>query len=391
MRTHDQNAFHVSKVGAAQSIFSSAQTTTFGCTNQVSIPAQTAVSQSAFQSGAFLDFIVPRTPAGKIQEISLEVKLTNPTANVMTLCPSAFLLDKCEFYFGQSISEQHQGLSLHMKKMYTSTDVQIQTLQTPHNTTVVGSPAFVTISPGESRTMYIDLSVGSFVGLVPVLLKEDLRARVYFEKDSVWSNGTGFHLDNCVMYCEFAILDATELTNIASVYQSGKFNHRYIESRIARTAQILSPSQTYTHQLNNMHGSYIALFHFLQAQSPTVSDLWMTQPGVDTVSLRDPSSQLLLSNSVLTSEYYRYVKAREFASTYLSTNYTTPLIFTEKLMQDWITASHSGSYFLKASGESISFSTKSSVTPNSSHDLVLVGLHVSALRVGADSKVTILR
>ena len=85
---------------------------------------------------------------------------------------------------------------------------------------------------------------------------------------------------------------------------------------------------------------------------------------------------------MLSAKDHLVISSISFPSPYLDVKNVTPVVFSSNLFSDLRFGTANGSVILRAQGEVLHFSTNSAVgLGGDSHDVVCMGLHVSAFRI----------
>ena len=390
-KTSNDNKYIASQVGKVKNVFPAYQTTSFSTLESTIVQPQTAVSRSSFASGAFIDFILPKTQK-RLNEVSVEFNIQNPNDTTAFLPMSYSLIDRVEYYSGQSFITSIDGFTFYLNSKLFQTDREIESMKTFTNSKVGGIAVnFASLGQGQSKTLYVDIT-SPLQNLVPGFLIEDIKIRIFLNKEENWNIGTalGVELLQLRLMCELVNLSSDEVAHVADKYATGQLTMRYIEPRMTRTRMTLNPSSTYTHMLNNLHGRFLGFLCFTQYSDKTFQNSWNITDEIDLIHISDESNQIMLGGSTLPASFYTYQHARNFASSMLNDTKLIPLLFSQQIYKDFRSGSVSGSTFIKSVGENITFTTKSSVPSNHESEFCVLGYHTSALRI-QNGKIVVLR
>jgi len=345
-----------------------------------------AVPEKLFQSGGgYIDFTLPRLTK-KIDELTLSMTIKNPSVTAaINMLPNVVTITHVEYFSGTSFLMTSDFMAIRTKELMTQTsDKHLATSKYSNvriDPATGGALTFdASINPLEQRTVFLSLT-GCFHGLIPGFLNEDLRLRVHFADDKVFSSAeSGLLLTSATVLLETCVLQEAELAEVEAVYRSNKLSIRYFEPRVQRIPVSLAASGTYQVNLQNFFGNFVSLWVMLQYQSGVTADAISTLEELETLWITDASNQTMFGGLIHSKDWLRYSASRYYPSACLGNAHIYAFNASMHPAQDIVTGSHGGSFALHAKGESLNFTTASTM---GSHDrqVTIIGWHASCLRV----------
>lgn len=369
------------------SLFPRHQTSSHDTIDTHSVISTQAVPNMMFQNGGgYIDFTLPRLMK-KIDEITLEVMIKNPSAILSRLMLAAVqCVTHVEYFSGTSFLMSTDFLAMRMKHLMTQTSDRVLATSPFTNIRIDSKDgAYATydngIETGEEKTFFIPVT-GCFHSLIPGFLNEDLRIRVHFADEANFSGADfGLYLTGSRLLVEATNLLPAELSEVEAVYRSNTLSVRYYEPRVQRIPIVIGGSGTYQVNLQNFFGNFVSLWVLIQNQAIALTTGVLTLDEVDRLWMSDASGQTMFGGLVHTSEWLRYSNARFYPSAFLASTFMYAFNASQHPQQDLLTGSHGGSFALHAKGESLNFITKSTVSSNSARHVVVIGWHASCLRI----------
>ena len=385
--THRETSFIRTRGGEnVVSLFPRNQLSSMNTLDTHSVIAQQAVPANIFQSGGgYVEFVLPRL-SKKLDNLTLEIKVTNSHATDSKSILAAFqMLDRIEYFAGTSFLMSMDYLAMRLKDVMTKNTEHYTSASRYTNERIVADSGFTSIrdssiSALETRVFFLPVTE-CFHSLIPAFLHEDLRMRVHFAKETDFSGAdSSIVLTGARLLLEACVLQPQELSEIRAVYQSDKLTVRYFEPRVQRVPMSLSSQSTYQVSLSNFYGSFCSLWVLSQLQGATLLNGLTSYAEFEQLWLTSASNEVMLGGLNHSAEWLQYSAARFYNSSFLNSGNVYPFNASMNPALDIHTGTHHGSFELHAKGETLNFTTRV-LTGSGERQIVLIGWHASCLRV----------
>ena len=384
--THCETSFIRTSGGEdVVSLFPRNQLSSMNTLDTHSVIAQQAVPTNIFQSGGgYVEFVLPRL-SKKLDNLTLEIKVTNTHAteskSILAACQ---MLDRIEYFAGTSFLMSMDYLAMRLKDIMTK-NIEKYSAASRYTNERIDIDGFAsvtdsTISALETRTFFLPVTE-CFHSLIPAFLHEDLRLRVHFAKETDFSGAdSSIVLGGARILLEASVMQPQELSEIEAVYQSDKLTVRYFEPRVQRVPMSLASQSSYQVSLSNFYGSFCSLWIMSQPQGATLLTGLTGYSEFDQLWLSSASNEVMFGGLNHSSEWLQYSAARFYNSAFLNSGNVYPFNASSNPALDIHTDTHHGSFELHAKGEMLNFTTR--ILPGTkARQIVLIGWHASCLRV----------
>ena len=397
---HRHHSYLETSGGGVKSIWPSHQTSSHSILHINAVQASQSVDpQLLISGGGYIEFVLPRHHK-RLHALHLEIRVQNSdTVDAKSIGTVFQTVERVEYYIGSNFLGSVDSWAAHLKHCLTNTADTINATKVCSNLAISGTGDHYGISDaqlgvGESRTLLLNVTEMTY-GWIPGLFAEDVRLRVFFNKENVFSNGIGdILLQQARMLLESETMDQAAVDEEREVYASGKLTFRYAEPRVQRIPKTFTPGLSYTVSLQNLSGNFGMIFvAALPILGGTVTYDTVNTPLDDLIStiyVTDSSNQITAGGLILDAHFLKCVHARNFPGQYIGKTGLIPIIATKSPFQDIVTGSHGGSMHLTARGETLHFQTGEG-SASETANLVILAYHTSAVRVNANGTVTVLR
>ena len=389
--THPEHSYHQTSNGRVTSIFPAHQKVSSSTLKYSTIQPVTAVPSTGLVSGSYVEYYVPYIN-DKIREVAFEWNVTNSSGGALNMPPAHLMIDKLEIYSGSTLLTQIRGVDLYSKHCVSGSAEHIAVMSGSTNVSSLTYDSFAaTLADIASRTFLVDVTC-CLEGLVPGLIREQIRYRVHFEKMSVFSSGnTGLALNSAVLYVESSEVSDEQLMSIREVYNTGLFTHRYIEFRHQEFPLTIQPSTKYTLNLSAINGEVIAFLVYARATGATDTNLVNFHAYLNQIHFTDANGRILSGGNIPTIDLLRYMNAKNFPSNFLSVKNVYVQGYSKDIYHALMLGTHSGSVTFSGVGETMVVTTTSTVPANTTETFSAVALMVSGYRITSDGTIIALR
>ena len=379
--SHRDSTFIQTAAPNGKSIWPSHQTSTHSTMETSTVMSSTAISAAILDAGGYIEFSLPKLNR-KIDTLTLEVTLTGGDS-LVGIRQAFLMVDKVEYFAGSSFLGSSDWMSSYLHHCLMNSDEMILAKSRHTNTGADFQVQTQSLQADEERVFYIPVT-GMLQGLCPGLLNESLRLRVHFSKDLFTvklPTQAAPSVTKCHLLMEAVSMTPGEVSELASVYQSNKFTHRYHEPRVQRVNVTMNPAQNFTVSLQNFYGSFSQIW--VAIISASVDPIYATTfiDELKSLHITTSDSKIAMGGSILQGSWVQYAHADSFPSSFLHNHAVYPLCASKHPFVGLAQGSHNGSLDLTARGETLHILSPSTAVPSTPRKILIVGWHVSALRV----------
>jgi hypothetical protein len=254
------------------------------------------------------------------------------------------------------------------------------------NNVIVG---FIQPTLAEGVDNLIIRVTGPFQHIVPDLLKEQLRIRLFWAAEDTLAANTGLVVTTPpTLLIESTGLSPTDNNTISSLYNSSLYRHRFTEPRVITETRFLTNSQNMTISLSNLNGIYSAfLVYAVKKADKTALASGRYENVFNKIWITNAEGAILQGGSELTVDQHQYMLSPMIPNAILATNMgkcVVPLVFTHNFHSDLGTGSCHGVQPLYSQGETLHLVVRrDAVTslPAEEFNIHVMGIHMSAYRI----------
>ena len=358
-------------------------------------PAQAPAETVFASSNSYTEFLFNPNKSRLVQ-VLLDLNVKSPTNPPLYPATVYRLFDRFEYYSGSTLLASYDANSLWAFHGLTRSPAEHTQYREAENQTESYQGWF---DLTDYRKFSLDIT-GPLASLVTGFVREQIRIRVYYNNEvnwslmvagpGAWSPYPGQLLKSIRLIVETTPLPSDEAGVVQSVYNSGKFMHRFIEPRVVRHALAINNNSTYTISLSGLHGAHSGIFvacrradDNINLYSNVFSKVWLT----------DSNGAILQGGTPFECSTLNTISAGSFAGPFLHNGVAgnwAPLIFSKSINSDIASGTVGGSVILRSQGESLHFSTvEMGLISALNVEILIIGCHFSAYRVVDGSLVSL--